>query len=305
MVPIMRLCYRVRAVCKFGIGNYFRVCFAKSENKGRRHFLSVLVCAKDEATYLTEWLEYHLMLGVEKFYFYDNESTDNTREVLAPYIARGTVEYIFWRGRKQQMAMYADALRRFSDRTEWLAIIDIDEFINPITFDDIPSFLNKVPRGATQIYLAWDNFGSSGHKKRPDGLVIENYKYYNNAPRGKSLVNPRAVVGLSNPHMLEVIGDTVDENFRPFRFWDWVGKIAIWPGREFPRSKIKINHYQLKSLEEFLAKQVRGRANGKEGDVAKYSATAFAAKDTGHHLDKSILRFVPALKQQINSNGQL
>ena len=45
-------------------------------------FLSVVAIAKNEAPYIKEWIEYHKLVGVERFYFYDNGSTDNTREVL-------------------------------------------------------------------------------------------------------------------------------------------------------------------------------------------------------------------------------
>ena len=47
-----------------------------------RHYLAVCAIAKNEGAYFAEWIEWHLSQGVEKFYIYDNESTDNTREVL-------------------------------------------------------------------------------------------------------------------------------------------------------------------------------------------------------------------------------
>lgn len=40
---------------------------------------------KNEKPYLKEWLEYHLLQGVEHFYLCDNGSTDGTDAYLEPY----------------------------------------------------------------------------------------------------------------------------------------------------------------------------------------------------------------------------
>lgn len=48
--------------------------------------LAICVIVKNEAPYMKEWIDYHRLVGVEKFYVYDNESTDSLLSVLAPYI---------------------------------------------------------------------------------------------------------------------------------------------------------------------------------------------------------------------------
>ena len=96
------------------------------------HYLSVAACVKNEGRYLREWIEYHLWAGVEHFYIYDNGSTDNTKDVLEPYLQRGIVTRHYWVGKpssKNQIAMYNDAVVRYKHCTRWLAIIDADEFI--------------------------------------------------------------------------------------------------------------------------------------------------------------------------------
>lgn len=51
----------------------------------------VAACARvrNEGRYLREWLEFHLEVGVSHFYVFDDDSTDDTRAVLAPYAAAG------------------------------------------------------------------------------------------------------------------------------------------------------------------------------------------------------------------------
>lgn len=300
-VPLGHAYYKIRAVLKMGVLRYFKILLTGTNEKRKfPQTLSVIAMAKNEGAYFREWLEYHRLIGVEKFYIYDNESDDGTKQILAPYIKKGIVEYIPWHGTKQQIAIYTDAILRTENKTKWLAVIDLDEFMVPLGTDTLKPFIKSIPSHANQVYLLWENFGSNGHKKKPAGLVIESYtKTGYVAERGKVLVNPRAVCGVSNPHWFYLArGATVDENFRPFTAFDWGGKITVKPSRHFPKSKIRINHYWLKSFEEFASKRTRGRANGKPGDVSKYSAAAFDRKDINLNPDDSMKRFIKKVKEQ-------
>ena len=60
----------------------------------KKYFLSVAAIMKNEKPYLKEWLEYHLLQGVEHFYLCDNGSTDGTDAYLEPYVAKGVITYI-------------------------------------------------------------------------------------------------------------------------------------------------------------------------------------------------------------------
>ena len=46
---------------------------------------------RNEAAYLKEWIEYHHLAGVEHFWLYNNNSTDQWQDVLQPYIDWGIV----------------------------------------------------------------------------------------------------------------------------------------------------------------------------------------------------------------------
>ncbi len=48
--------------------------------------LAVVAIFKDEGKYLREWVDYHLLAGVEHFYLYNNDSSDDYAKVLAPYV---------------------------------------------------------------------------------------------------------------------------------------------------------------------------------------------------------------------------
>ena len=55
------------------------------------HYLAVCAIYRDEGSYMREWIEFHRLVGVERFFLYDNRSTDDHREVLAPYVESGIV----------------------------------------------------------------------------------------------------------------------------------------------------------------------------------------------------------------------
>src|SRR5919204_208118 len=58
---------------------------------GNQTYLSACAIYRDEAPYLREWIEFHGLVGVQRFFLYDDGSTDHHDEVLAPYIEDGTV----------------------------------------------------------------------------------------------------------------------------------------------------------------------------------------------------------------------
>lgn len=58
------------------------------ENSTKKYSISICAIFKDEAPYLAEWLEHHLKIGIEHFYMYDNNSSDEYMEKLDPYLKR-------------------------------------------------------------------------------------------------------------------------------------------------------------------------------------------------------------------------
>lgn len=95
------------------------------------HDLAVVTILKNEGPYLKEWLDYHLLAGVDHFYLYDNESTDNQTEVVKPYVEAGLVDYFSMPGESMQFAAYNDAIKRFKFHCRYMAFIDADEFVYP------------------------------------------------------------------------------------------------------------------------------------------------------------------------------
>lgn len=79
-----------------------------------RYQLVAVTEIKNESSYIEEWLEYHLLVGVEHFYVFDNESSDNITDVLRPYVEQGLVTYQSWPGKNQQKVIYNACLRKLA-----------------------------------------------------------------------------------------------------------------------------------------------------------------------------------------------
>lgn len=71
----------------------------RERNLNFAHELAMVSISKNEGPYIREWIEYHKLMGFTKFYFYDNESEDDTKNILQPYMKAGLVEYVLIPGK--------------------------------------------------------------------------------------------------------------------------------------------------------------------------------------------------------------
>ena len=92
--------------------------------------LAIASSMKYEAPYLKEWLDYHLLAGVDHFYIYDHESPDNLAEVAKPYVEAGIVDYTFAPSSNTLIYNYNELLKRYRFQCRYMAIVDTDEFLS-------------------------------------------------------------------------------------------------------------------------------------------------------------------------------
>ncbi len=255
--------------------------------------LGMAAIIKNEAPYIAEWIEYHRMLGFDKIVIYDNESTDGLTEVLSPYIKDGLVDLYLIKGKRRQTDAYNDVVRRYKRKIRYIATIDADEFILPLSSVDIKEKLETAlsTPNVGGIAVNWACFGSSGHIEKPDGLVIENYLHranddFEKNTRIKSIVNPRRVAFYEHAHFPVYKSGYYAVNFSMEKV---NGAISAAPDYTVAR----INHYMTKSKEEFVAKRLRGRAFSKnlrpENDFNLY--------DRNEVFDDSMLTHAIAIKK--------
>jgi hypothetical protein len=245
-----------------------RVELVLSEDIGRFHtvpgvrvYLSACTLYRDSSSYLAEWIEFHLLAGVERFFLYDNGSSDAHREVLAPYVAEGTAVLHDWpapylgeRGRGlAQCRAFEDCVREHTDDARWIAFIDIDEFLFSPTGAPVAELLPAYEKHSG-VCVSRAEYGPSGHRVKPQGLVIESYlERLRVRPDGwtslKSIIDPtRAIRAVSAHTFLCRDGEIVDENERP------IDPLERAPGKPVAWSRFRINHYASRSEEEVQRK---------------------------------------------------
>jgi Glycosyltransferase family 92 len=253
-----------------------------------RDYLSVCAIFRDEGPYLREWIEFHKLVGVTRFFLYDNGSTDESRDVLAPYVAAGDVELEDWPGVGQQNVVYRDCVSRRRDESRWIAFIDLDEFVFSPTGRPLPELLVDF-EAFPGVGVNWVNFGTSGHVTKPRGLVIENYLYARDNPRPrrtiKTIADPRRVARCHSPHFFYYVeGSAVNERKQPIR-----GALTDEPSTQL----LRVNHYVTKSEEERRAKVAKGKADSGRPKTARRRPTP------GRIRDETILMYLPRLREAL------
>ena len=251
---------------RFHLNNHIRL---KRKCGRYNDYLSIACIVKNEEMYIAEWIEFHILVGVERFYIFDNGSTDNTKKILMPYIERGIVIYFNYPGKVAQINAYNDALKLTKKNTKWLAFIDADEFIVTVKEEGLKSVLKEF-EDEPALGVNWIVYGPCGHQHRPEGLVINNYKKTfadrNNELncRIKSIVQPKKTRCMITPHF----GIYKKGHFAVNEKHDIITGAAAYvqDGRACTlvnsSEKIRINHYWTKSLDELKIKCNRGYPDG-------------------------------------------
>lgn len=265
MIPQKMARNRWRGILRYGLLRAWRLRHnLRRDTSQPRDYLSVCAIAKDEGPYFVEWLDWHISQGVDRFYIYDNDSSDGTRQLLQPYIDRGTVVYQYWPGHRRQIAAYDDCIERHRLTTRWLAFIDLDEFIVPQQDASIPAFLRRF-EDFPAVEVNWLVYGSGGAKTKEPGTMMQRFRRHSQPDHilnrhVKSIVDPRRVYVMTGCHEAARItgyaadshGNAIHQNFRE---------------RTPQQDVIRVNHYAVRSFQEFREKQLRGRASGKQRTV--------------------------------------
>ena len=232
------------------------------------YYLSVGAVFREENPWLVEWLEYHIFVGVEHFFLYNNDlDTTESDEILRPYVEHGIVDNIHFPVQCCQFSAWEDAMNRTCDLTEWIAMIDLDEFVFPRKSDDLREVMRNYDH-YSGLVANWSIFGSSGLVERPPNQINHFlYRAKNSFIENrhiKSIVKPRSVIpgGSGDPHHFAYqTGHAVDENYQ---------KVDS-PFNQHTDQIIRINHYAVRSRNDCRnIKLPKGRADTNLGRIENF-----------------------------------
>ncbi len=130
-----------------------------------------------------EWIAYHLLQGFEHFLIFPNEHPARIRRILAPYIAEGLVDIVDWEWRtpgfQHQPAHINSCLYRYRGLAQWVGILDVDEFLQPLAQGDTVRAIveRRDPTiGALRVSSVWF-FSCKGCKQGNGTLQTQLYTY--------------------------------------------------------------------------------------------------------------------------------
>jgi hypothetical protein len=133
--------------------------------------LGVVTQVRNESKRVLEWINFHKKVGFERFVIFDDDSSDNLRQILEG-VAGVTIERAVEFGRKfetdnqnnyagsvELQVRIRDSLKRGmqilkSENFDWAACIDVDEFIVPTQDGSVVDYLSQADESVLKVYIA-------------------------------------------------------------------------------------------------------------------------------------------------------
>ena len=203
-------------------------------------YTAICLLIKDENKYLKEWIDWHLSIGINHFYIYDNASTIPVIETInSLYDDTSLFTVVDWSGKytHMQVEAYNHCLENYGSENEWIAFIDTDEFIHTPNNVDLNILLDSYKQYA-YITIPWVLFNASGHLHYEDAPVqsrfTQTFDSENLFFKYKSIVQPNCIQSMSVHFAEKYTGETIEV------------------------TDIILNHYYTRSLEEWNEKILRG-----------------------------------------------
>ena len=240
--------------------------------------ICVVAIFKNESHVLKEWLEHYLREGVDTFLLIDNDSSDNYKPILEPFLRSKQVFLKKSKKKHAQVELYNRWLPE-AKKFDWVIVVDMDEFIYARNgFKTIKAYLETVNKDIYKIEIPWKLFGSSGFKKQPNS-VIQNFihrkefpKFNTNTNLSERVINIKTIS--RGPHLQKIGIHTsvvtnlhksfpVQEVSSDMRLIREIGlgniSFTIMIEPLLKTHFLHLNHYRIQSLEFFKkVKMTRG-----------------------------------------------
>lgn len=291
----------MRHILCLGAGVLYRIILSFTSRKKMNYKYSISICAifKNEAKFLNEWLEFHILVGIEHFYLYNNNSEDNYLAILTPYIQDGIVTLVNWPDNPGQISAYNNWYHTFRDETKWISFIDCDEFICPLYNNSLKTWIKRFEKYPL-VMVYWKMFGTSGLTDHDDArLVTEQYTV--SWPKltniGKLFYQTKYDIAAFKSDMMHCFSVRYSGiNIPPVNSFGYFVKYGIHrTGGKEP--DIQINHYWSKAYNAYIKKHERGDA---AFGVSPRDFDYFIWHETRNIFsDYSAYRYIIQLKQKM------
>ena len=219
-----------------------------------KHFLSfhTIFVLDENIKWLEEFIKYYIHIGFDHFYLYDNEGTtggdgtskknkygfpievNNTQEnnmmfqnILAKY--QDKITYLKWQPRsKEGNVIYGQDegvkhfMQNYGAQTEWVALMDFDEFLFSPKNINIPDYLYNLQSNISCVKIVQKKFEDRFLTDNNDFSITRNFKCINKeigvewSP--KNIVRCNDFLGIDSIHNIAVKNEVFIEDSSVLRF---------------------------------------------------------------------------------------
>lgn len=238
----------------------------------------VVSTMKNEAPYILEWIAHHRAIGFTDFLVFTNDCDDTTAPLLDRLEAGGVLTH--QRNTVLRRGPHKSALKWAKDhvlchKAAWILIADVDEFINIRSGEGtVQSLVRDLGADTDVVSFPWKVFGNGGVEGFADRPVTAQFTRCEPVPRrgGRRMRDVKTMFrrpgamyhfGLHRPRVREAWRDRIvwkapagaDISARMNAGQAWM---MPWGDSQ---DAAYMHHYPLRSLEAYILKKNRGRAN--------------------------------------------
>jgi hypothetical protein len=251
----------------------------------KKYYSSVCLLVKNDRDLLVEWLVHYRRLGFDHVYIIDNGTQPRLEGFLRDYIRNGYITYHYIEQYPIQIQGYNYILNQYRNETTWLAFFDSDEFLVLKRHQCINDFLREHENfGAVSV--CWYIFGSSGHLTHQESTIKSYYKRVR-ADNMKTGQHHYKTIVMTNRTTVFYIhhGEYQDGYFAVDETKEKVTEEYQFP-KKVNTNIIQLNHYVIRSLEDFQEKSRRRSGDGEQKQLEYFYRTDAAANE---EIDWSII----------------
>jgi hypothetical protein len=267
-----------------------------------------ILTVRDEGPFLIDWVAHARAVGFTDILAFSNDCRDGTDLILDRLAELGRLTHVRndapHRKGPQWDALNRAAKHPLAAAADWIAVIDIDEFVNIRTGQGtLPDLLTILP-DATAIALTWRLFGNAGVVGFTDRPVTEAFTraapadlewpwraslfktlYRNDGSYGAPGVHrprrpDRSRMGAQRWY--DGSGRRLPPEFHTSRVFTRPGDVSS--------ALVQLNHYPLGAMESYVLKCDRGRANR---EASPLDVSYWVERNFGTVEERSIARLRP------------
>lgn len=224
--------------------------------------IAICAVAKCENDYINDWVNYHLNIGVNSIFIFDNNDRNYEPVESRIKINSGKVYVLKVPGERGgfQTKFYNWFYNKYKDDFGWIIFIDIDEYIVLNKWKTINEFLLSF-KDYPVIRLNWHLFGDDELISRDTSIPVN--EFFTKRSKNKSLeTHGKEIIkgGQSNVNIVSSHYCLIN-NFLPKQIMpdckETYGKVGGLRNCE----EAYINHYMTKTLDEFINQKLKRRTD--------------------------------------------